>query len=102
MNKVSSVSSSLIMAFVIAGSFGFSALSASAQTVPITPIFYTQAGIVVNNGGTVVSAGYYYVQNGDVVYYYGNGVYYDNTAQIYGGHVFGSYVAAVGVTGSTP
>jgi hypothetical protein len=100
MKKLSSMLS-VVVAFAVMGSFAVSALSASAQTVSaITPVFY-QNGQAVNPSGTAVPAGYYSLQNGDQVYYYGNGTYYDSTTGTYGGHVFGSYVAAT-PTGYTP
>src|SRR5580704_5470067 len=100
MKKLSSMLP-IVMAFVVAGSFGVSALSANAQTVnETTPIFY-QNGQAVNPSGTAVSPGWYSLQDGDQVYYYGNGTYYDSTTGTYGGHVFGSYVASA-PNGSTP
>jgi hypothetical protein len=52
-------------------------------------VLYNSAGTAVNNSGTgyTLPAGYYKLANGDQVYYYGNGTYYDQTAQVYGGTV---------------
>ena len=93
----------LVVAFVVAGSFSLSLLSVHAQTVSgTTPTFYNQSGMVLNSGGTPIGAGWYYLQNGDQAYYYGNGTYYDSTAGVYGGSIFGSSVAAGTVNGATP
>ena len=94
----------VIATLVAAGTLGLST-AAHAQTVAsATPVFYQQNGTVVNPNGTSVPAGYYYIApGGDQVYYYGHGTYYDATTQMYGGHVFGSYVYPVTTaTGQTP
>ena len=88
-------------AFVVTAGAGFSS-PVHAQAWSTTPVFYSQTGQSLNPAGTALSAGYYYLQNGDRVYYYGNGTYYDQTTQLYGGMVFGSDSTPVTVAGATP
>ena len=78
---------SALIALAITAS-SLAATAAFAQTTSnIMPALYNASNVEVNSTGSNFAIGYYHLANNDQVYYYGNGTYYDQTAQIYGGSV---------------
>jgi len=77
--------SALVACAVVASSLA--AFAVYAQTVGVMPAIYTQNNVQVNSTNSSLAAGYYYLANADRIYYFGNGTFYDQTSQVYGGTI---------------